>query len=287
MPVESVDEVTNQTMNTRDIAPSSSMAVQTACDALLQGIEKQMKIIFCVLKRAGLSDDDMKIDAGVQRAMLVQSLRFLRNDSYTDATTKTNEFVDFRCRHDNDETKAQVQQVLAKSHAIFEHRRDNDFKSMLQQQRSSLLARRIVNTKDMWSFAGRQMCYCPTRGGPVWDMLLAQLQDPTIKNVPLRLEKIRLLFLGKFDDGGKTYAPLADGNGWAGVSPTLVNKFVGIIGKDELIKIDLAMRSTVCSHQYRPSDIANRHGFHVSHPNPRLNYTFGGFGFSLGRGAAP
>jgi len=103
----------------------------------------------------------------------------------------------------------------------------------------------------------------PNRDGDVFDSLLSQLMDEKRKDLPKQLEKLFVVFLGRNLKGEKVWC---NGNPMRG-DISRFRTFCTLIGGDlSVCDIFDTIRASA-RHQYRDSDIPNRHGHCNSFPS--------------------
>merc|ERR1712039_359661 len=107
---------------------------------------------------------------------------------------------------------------------------------------------------------GRCLVSCPTRGGDVFNCMVALLGS---SRVPLLREKIEAVLTGKCDG----HPTISDGSSWVHCPTETARQLQDAIGEEAFMQIELAMYGT-WGHVYRQSDLPNRHGHCTSNPNP-------------------
>jgi hypothetical protein len=222
------------------------------------------KAIANVLDRLGirLMDISNEQECLILRSMIVQCLRFHSNESINSAVLDKTFF------------NAQIdpQKILVVAHEEFDANRQQMANNQIEQIRALELARRIVLTNDIGVYIGRMMVYAPTRGGKIFDTVLSLLLDRSQKQAPLLAEKISIIFTGRYKehrDAEKEFDVISQGIAWF-PDRTIINQVKEALGEDQWNDLDQLMRGRTCGHLYRLSDIPNRHGYHNSHPNPKL-----------------
>jgi hypothetical protein len=198
----------------------------------------------------------------ILRSMIVQCLRFYSNESINSAILNKTFF----------NAQTDYQQILIAAHEEFDANRQRITTNKIEQIRALELARRIVLTNDIGVFLGRMMVYAPTRGGKIFDTVLSLLLDRSQKQAPLLAEKISVIFTGRYKehrDAEKEFDVLSNGLAWF-PDRSIINRVKEALGEEQWDDLDRLMRGRTCGHVYRLSDIPNRHGYHNSHPNPRL-----------------
>jgi len=236
--------------------------IRTKITALLSSFS--VKPIANVLDRLGIKmlDVSNEHECQILRSMVVQCLRFYSNDAMNSAVLNKTFF--------NAHTDSQ--QILVAAHQDFDSQRQNMTANRIEQIRALEIARRAVLTDDMGVFLGRMMVYAPTRGGKIFDTILSLLVDRTGKPAPLLGEKMNVIFTGQYRehrDAEKVFDVISNGIAWFPDRST-IERVKQALGEDQWDDLDRLMRGRTCGHVYRLSDIPNRHGFHNSHPNPRL-----------------
>lgn len=209
--------------------------------------------------------------------MLVQALRFHGN-SAANAGVASGAY-----RNTFDFTEDEKLAVLVKDlYDEFERRRQEKWAMVIRGRNEVLTARRIAATRDLHAFCGRLMNSCPTRGGPVFDALLSLLGTGIVNNerIPLLFEKVRTIMTGRcrFSEDVDEKV-ISNGESYVHAPSDLAKRLCDVIGKDLFAGIEAEMYGTF-GWAYRVSDIPNRHGHCVSHPNPALVTTFKGFKFN-------
>jgi hypothetical protein len=172
------------------------------------------------------------------------------------------------------------QEIMLHLHNFFDTHRKQNWESFIRDKNTLIIAQQIIATKDIWAYIGRMMKSCATRGGPVFDAVVAYLHSPPAKfsPVPRLTEKVDIIFTGKFKQGDEPEMNVhAEGSAWVHCSVDLAKKFKAALGDEKFAAIESKMYGH-WGWVYRASDIANRHGFHNSHPNPLLSRDFHGFG---------
>jgi 2'-5' RNA ligase len=238
------------------------------CRATLEALEPAAKsgldVLDRVFARVGLT---IEVDLAVRRAMYVQALHLLGGDDFSRACD----------RGECWDAATDADKILALAHAAMERQSAQQQKRVHDEGLAQRRARAIAQTKDLDAFIGRLLHHCPSRGGMIWDRLVPLLQDPANPYLPLRADKVQILFTGKAKYGDKWYPVLAEGTIWVPPSVT-VDRFRGAIGQNALIAIENLMRGSSTHWVYRASDKRNRHGHSNSHPNHALSCRFSGFG---------
>lgn len=217
-----------------------------------------------VLNRLGirLMDISNEQECLILRSMLVQCLQFYSNESINSAVldkTFFNAHVD-------------PQSILVAAHQEFERNRQRMINSQAEGIRALELGRRIVLTNDIGVFLGRMMVYAPTRGGKVFDTVLSLLLDRSQKQPPLLQEKVSVIFTGRYKehaDADVEFNVLSNGIAWF-PDRSVITRVKEALSDEQWDALDQLMRGRTWGHVYRLSDIPNRHGYHNSHPNPRL-----------------
>ena len=217
-----------------------------------------------ILNRLGIRLMDMSNEQEclILRSMIVQCLRFYSNESMNSAVL------------DKTFYKAQnnPEQILIAAHNEFDRNRERMTNNRIEEIRALELGRRIVLTNDIGVFLGRMMVYAPTRGGKIFDTVLSLLLDRSQKQPPLLHQKVSIIFTGRYKehrDAEVEFDVLSNGVAWF-PDRSVINRVKETISDEEWDSLDQLMRGRTCGHVYRLSDIPNRHGFHNSHPNPKL-----------------
>jgi hypothetical protein len=244
--------------------PISSMnnKIRKKMTELLSGFST--KPIRNVLDRLGIHMMDISNEQEclILRSMLVQCLRFYSNESINSAILNKTFF----------NAQTDYQQILLVAHEELDAHRQKMTTNKIEQIRALELARRVVLTSDIGVFLGRMMVYAPTRGGKIFDTIISLLVERSQKQVPLLEEKISVIFTGRYKehrDAEKEFDVLSNGLAWF-PDRSINNRVKEALGEDQWDVLDRLMRGRTCGHVYRLSDIPNRHGYHNSHPNPKL-----------------
>eukprot|EP00026_Physarum_polycephalum_P001034 Phypoly_transcript_01035.p1 GENE.Phypoly_transcript_01035~~Phypoly_transcript_01035.p1 ORF type:complete len:1202 (+),score=298.44 Phypoly_transcript_01035:116-3721(+) len=172
------------------------------------------------------------------------------------------------------------QEIMKHLHEFFDTHRKQNWEACIRDKNTLITAQQIVATKDIWAYLGRMMKSCPTRGGAVFDAVVAYLHSPPANLTPVtrHADKIDIIFTGKFKQGDEPEMVVhAEGSSWVHCSTELAKKFKAAIGDEKFALIESKMYGH-WGWVYRPSDLPNRHGYHNSHPNPALSRDFRGFG---------
>ena len=217
-----------------------------------------------VLHRLGIHLMDMSNEQEclILRSMLVQCLRFYSNESINSAVLDKTFF----------NAHLHPQEILVVAHQEFDRNRERMTNSRIEEIRALELGRRIVLTNDIGVFLGRMMVYAPTRGGKIFDTVLSLLLDRSQKQPPLVQEKVSVIFTGRYKehpDADVEFNVLSNGIAWF-PDRSVINRVKETLTDEQWNAIDQLMRGRTYGHVYRLSDIPNRHGFHNSHPNPKL-----------------
>merc|ERR1719316_423699 len=88
--------------------------------------------------------------------------------------------------------------ICGQLHERFEDVRREKLAACVEKRNALRTAQRIVCTADLDAFAGRCAVSCPTRGGEVFNCLVALLAVGDSK-VPLLQEKVAAILTGKSD----------------------------------------------------------------------------------------
>eukprot|EP01002_Notosolenus_urceolatus_P010481 NODE_374_length_2155_cov_15.631529_g299_i0.p1 GENE.NODE_374_length_2155_cov_15.631529_g299_i0~~NODE_374_length_2155_cov_15.631529_g299_i0.p1 ORF type:complete len:667 (+),score=241.82 NODE_374_length_2155_cov_15.631529_g299_i0:238-2001(+) len=206
--------------------------------------------------------------------MVLQALQYHSNDRMNQAVA-SGAYVDTRT--------ADFAAVTAAWAADVDRRRREKHTANMAAVADISTARRIVATADLLAFAGRLMCMAPTRGGNVFDSLVAEIASGCMsgqrgRGIPLLAEKVRVLMTGKMSLAGTSYDVLARGESWIHCPLGTAAKFREVVDEEAFGAIEAAMHGT-WGWVYRESDIPNRHGHCNSAPNPLLASNFKGFRF--------
>jgi hypothetical protein len=202
-----------------------------------------------------------------QRLMLIQALQFAGNSVVNEALAKGSYIDTFTCLAESKSTC-----ICEQLHTSFERHRHEKLSAVIEKRNALLTARRIVATDDLDAFAGRLAVSCPIRGGEVFNNVVALLTSCDGAKVSHLLEKITCVLTGKIGN----CAVLAEGSSWIHCPLETARRLQEVVGEESFSAIELQMYGT-WGHVYRPSDIRNRHGHCVSHPNADLTQSFSGF----------
>lgn len=208
-----------------------------------------------------------------KRLMLTQALQFSSNDLMNDAVTN-GRYLDTSDCLDHGDNGAQL--ILQPLHERFEQHRRQKWSAYLEQRNALLTAKRIVASADLNAFAGRCFVSCPTRGGLVFECVVALLVVGSIDGFPISNlhGKVKAVLTGKIDDK----PVIAGGTSWIHCPLETARRFQDLLGEEEFAIIQVMMYGT-WGHVYRVSDLPNRHGHCNSNPNPDLVQNFSGFQF--------
>mmetsp|Transcript_6585 Transcript_6585/g.11611 ORF Transcript_6585/g.11611 Transcript_6585/m.11611 type:complete len:250 (+) Transcript_6585:711-1460(+) len=188
-----------------------------------------------------------------------------------------------------DSFKSAVRELTASVHTSYERTRKEKWASQIEAQNELCTAQQLVDAKTPLEFIGRLMTSCPTRGGGVWESLVALLcgADP---GTPLLESKVRAILTGKMSIEVSSAAPagyssiaakarhevIANGTSWIHCPLDRALLLREVVGEEAFLEIETSMRG-VSGWVYRESDIPNRHGHCNSHPNPALTRRFDSF----------
>jgi len=213
-----------------------------------------------------------KFSGKMRWLMCLQALRFATN-------TSANQGVANNAYKNTIEFTDKIEDLVAELYADFERKRSENWAASARVGNDILTAKRIAATTAIEPFIGRLLKSCPTRGGGVWDALLAlcmggKVHDARIPHLEL---KVRAILTGRINiTDDNSLSIISEGQSWIHCPADVARRLQEVIGKDEFGQIEASMYG-YWGHAYRESDLANRHGFHRSHPNPRLAYNFNGF----------
>lgn len=213
-----------------------------------------------------------------KRLMLIQALQFVGNDVVNEAVEKHRYLDTFSCLtssngQEHDRTAESC--ICGQLHERFEQHRKERFSACVEQRNALRTAQRILASSSLDAFFGRCAVSCPTRGGSVFECLVALLCAGGIVNgspAPLLLEKVQAVLTGKLDG----VPVIAEGSSWACCPRETARRLQEVVGEEAFAKIELLMNGT-WGHVYRESDIPNRHGHCNSNPNEQLVVSFSGF----------
>lgn len=200
-----------------------------------------------------------------KRLMLIQALHFVGNDAMNDGVAKGIYLDTFGCLADE-------ALICTQLHQQYEQTRREKLAACVEKRNALRTAQRIVATTDLDAFAGRCAVSCPTRGGEVFNCLVALLAAGTEK-VPHICEKVTAVFTGRL---GGSVAVISEGSSWVHCPAETARQLQAAVGEEEFTRIELSMHGT-WGHVYRESDIPNRHGHCNSRPNADLTMMFTGF----------
>ncbi|UJR15056.1 hypothetical protein I4U23_002027 [Adineta vaga] len=245
----------------RPISPMNTK-IYSKMNELLSSFSR--KPIQNVLDRLGIQMMDIsnEHECLILRSMLVQCLRFHSNESINSAILNKTFF----------NAQTDYQKILVVAHEEFDANRQKLTINKTEQIRALEIARRAVLTNDTGVFLGRMMVYAPTRGGKIFDTIISLLLDRSQKQIPLLATKITVIFTGRYKehkDAEKEFDVLCNGLAWF-PDRSIINRVKEVLGEEQWDDLERVMRGRTCGHVYRLSDIPNRHGFHNSHPNPKL-----------------
>jgi hypothetical protein len=212
-----------------------------------------------------------------KRLMLIQALQYVGNDTMNDAVSKDRYLDTFRCLADEvqEGQKDAETRICGQLHERFEDNRREKLAAQVEKRNALRTAQRILATADLDAFAGRCAVSCPTRGGDVFNCVVALLAAGR-SDVPYFSEKVAAILTGKVGDD----IVFSGGSSWIHCPTDTARQLQEAVGKEEFVRIELAMHGT-WGHVYRESDIPNRHGHCNSQPNPTLTMNFSGFSFSV------
>jgi 2'-5' RNA ligase len=163
-------------------------------------------------------------------------------------------------------------ELLEPIHAAYEAARREKWAAVLADKNAQTMALSMARCRSKRAFCGRALVACTTRGGRVFDMLVALLcTDPQWPELQF---KMRCILTGKYL--GDTTKPLFGGLAWVHCAANTALRIREIMGKAEFAAVELQMHGRV-GWVYRESNIPNRHGHSNVHPNPALTRDFDGF----------
>jgi len=200
-------------------------------------------------------------DGATKRRMLLQALMHVGNGCMSDAVqagTYKNTF---------DHPDAAV--LCEHQHARFEQQRAEKLDALREQEHAYQTAKRIAHAATMDEFLGRLSVSCPTRGGMVFERVVALL---CAQPAPELADKVAVLMTGKAHGCGV----LGGGSSWVHCSAETVQKLRDQVGEEPFGDIELQMHGK-WGWVYRQCDTPNRHGHCNSNPNPSLVTEFKGF----------
>jgi hypothetical protein len=204
-----------------------------------------------------------------KRLMLIQALQFVGNDTMNEAVAKGRYLDTFGCLGDE-------MLICGQLHERFENTRREKLAACVEKRNALRTAQHIIATADPDAFAGRCSVSCPTRGGEVFNCVVALLAVGD-ENVPLLREKVAAIMTGKLGDA----VVISEGSSWVHCPAETARQLQEAVGEEEFARIELSMRGT-WGHVYRESDIPNRHGHCNSNPNCDLTMNFSGFRLATG-----
>lgn len=209
-----------------------------------------------------------------KRLMLIQALQFVGNDTMNEAVA-AGSYLDTFSSLANENCNAETV-ICGALHERFENLRREKVASCVAKRNALCTAQRIVATSDLDAFAGRCLVSCPTRGGEVFNCVVALLAAGS-QEVPNLSQKVEAIMTGKIDGT----VVISEGSSWVHCPVETARRLQDVVGDDEFAKIELMMRGT-WGHVYRESDIPNRHGHCNSNPNSELVVSFSGFRLATG-----
>eukprot|EP00698_Gefionella_okellyi_P000534 TRINITY_DN10479_c0_g1_i2.p1 TRINITY_DN10479_c0_g1~~TRINITY_DN10479_c0_g1_i2.p1 ORF type:complete len:908 (+),score=210.31 TRINITY_DN10479_c0_g1_i2:97-2820(+) len=206
-------------------------------------------------------------DEQVFAAVMLQAMVAYRNDDYRHLCAQkramANPFdADTRC------------QLVNYVHLGFEKTRKERFNAAQGAVIDEELATFVAHeTQSVAHFAAMLRHLCPARGGSVFaavrDAVLGVgTDDPQALQlcVPAAAQKIAFIVTGMVPVHGRVLSPWAAGPQYA----QCVRRMLSELAPRLLVELEELMGETVVKHEYRWSDIPNRHGHCTSNPNPLL-----------------
>eukprot|EP00271_Cylindrocystis_brebissonii_P006478 TRINITY_DN19266_c0_g1_i1.p1 TRINITY_DN19266_c0_g1~~TRINITY_DN19266_c0_g1_i1.p1 ORF type:complete len:1013 (-),score=199.93 TRINITY_DN19266_c0_g1_i1:1547-4585(-) len=254
------EEMPSSSFSTRELKPDTwDKETKAMVGELVAAVD--LSVLKKAIRLPEMEDESKFL---LTKAILVNSLKFYTNDLVNEGVKAGRVRLAY----------ADPVAVLTDAHAMFQR------EEMLQgdaMQRTRVARRKadlIVTAPDIWSFCGRLMAACPTRGGEVWDNVAEMLKRPLKKPLHLHREKVEVAVLGKLRLGeehsadARTYDIMAAGAPWL-----LTNKdhadLSAAIGEEAMTAISLHLVGNSSYHVYRwwPGDFPNRHGYCNSKPS--------------------
>lgn len=206
--------------------------------------------------------------------MMIQSQQFIGNDTMNKAIAKGYYLNTFDCLAEGEEGAERLCSLL---HDRFEQQRSEKWQACVERRNALHTAKRIIATEDLNAFAGRCFVSCPTRGGLVFECVVALLIATSTGNatIPRLREKVAAMLTGKVHEK----PVISEGTSWVHCPLETARRLQDVVGEDEFSKIQVSMHGT-WGHVYRASDLPNRHDHCNSNPNPDLTQRFSGFKFT-------
>jgi len=160
--------------------------------------------------------------------------------------------------------------VYEYAHAKFVADNENESRNADLSVYQQSVANAIADAEDICAFAGMLRVYCPSRGNNIFQL--------TVENLVRRnaADKLEVLLRNKVQDAFTLYQGPLENVAWVPLGYHLLQKVRDIVGSDALSELESYHRKkrSIRSWRYRESDLPNRHGFHNSHPNPKLTKEF-------------
>lgn len=143
-------------------------------------------------------------------------------------------------------------------------------KDLEQLEQTNLLAK-LALKGSLSRFLSICLSECPTRGGMFFQALFDQLnsKEEDFSNI---LTKLYYLLSGHYSKGNRAYTYLSDGMAHNGTPREKLIVKNTLLPDEYQAFCDKMSALGTCGHVYRESDKPNRHGYHRSHPNPKLVY---------------
>lgn len=189
------------------------------------------------------------------RVLVCQVLLYPSNSKARGAI-QSGEFLDLSVI-DNADLNKEVSRIRN----MLQTMRQNAIKDYMEQVVWKRTNHCMIVTDSIWAFIGYLMTTYTDRNEGISWLLSTMSQEDTGTSVPLLAEKIKILFLGKYEE----YPILAKGNIYIPEGRTS-KQFSKVLGEEVWNAIEIELRSKVTLHVYRESDIPNRHGHCNSNP---------------------
>ncbi|XP_071158558.1 uncharacterized protein [Mytilus edulis] len=200
-----------------------------------------------------LLDRDVDI-IEMSRILVCQILQYHSNSKARTAI-QNGDFIDLSVTDGKD-----FNEEVLKLRSHLQNMRMNAIKDFMEEMIWKRANHCMLMTDSIWAFLGYLInTYEDRSEGVSW--LLAAMTDESTETIPLLAEKVKIIFLGKYQD----HDVLAKGNVYIPEGKT-AKKFSKVLGEEVWTDIELSLRSQVTLHVYRESDIPNRHGHCNSNP---------------------
>lgn len=197
---------------------------------------------------------DPDLDVMQLTRLLMCQIILCHSNSKARAAVSSKQYIDFALTVDYKEELRKLDLLLIKM-------REEAIKDVMESVQNMRANYCMLHTPSVWAFIGYLMCTYKERGQGFSDLVSTIVDDNCQETYPLLSEKVRVMFLGKYND----HAVLAKGNVWI-PDAKLSKKFATVLGEEVWNDIEISVRSCVQLHVYRESDIPNRHGHCNSNP---------------------